>query len=81
MVAISIYYFVDDRIKYYYVYLFKSKDEAIEKFVLYETDVENQLNKTIKMIRSDRGGAYVTPIGEYCIQHGIRHKVILPYSP
>ena len=45
--------FVDDSTKYYYVYLLKSKDEAIEKFILYKNEVENQLNKKIKMIRSD----------------------------
>ena len=36
---------VDDSTKYCYVYLLKSKDEAIEKFVLYKNEVENQLNK------------------------------------
>ena len=45
--------FVDDNTKYYYVYLLKSKDEIIEKFVLYKNEVENQLNKKIKMLRSD----------------------------
>ena len=45
--------FVDDSTKYYYVYLLKSKDEAIEKFVLYKNKVENQLNKKIKVLRSD----------------------------
>ena len=45
--------FVDDSTKYSYVYLLKSKDEVIEKFVLYKTKVENQLNKKIKVIRSD----------------------------
>ena len=33
------------------------------------------------MIRSDHGGEYVTPIGDYCGQHGIRHEVTPPYSP
>ena len=45
--------FVDDSTKYCYVYLLKSKDEAIEKFVLYINEVENQLNKKIKVLRSD----------------------------
>ena len=45
--------FVDDSTKYRYVYLLKSKDKTIEKFVLYKTEVENQLNKKIKVIRSD----------------------------
>ena len=47
--------FVDDSTKYCYVYLLKSKDEAIEKFVLYKNEVENQLIKKINMLRSDRG--------------------------
>ncbi|GJR60008.1 retrovirus-related pol polyprotein from transposon TNT 1-94 [Tanacetum coccineum] len=37
--------FIDDCTKYCYVYLLKSKDEAIDKFVLYKTKVENQLAK------------------------------------
>ncbi|XP_062093734.1 uncharacterized protein LOC133799752 [Humulus lupulus] len=37
------------------------KDEAIEKCVLYKTDVDNQLNKKIKVLRSDRGGEYELP--------------------
>ena len=41
--------FVDDSTKYYYVYLLKSKDEVIEKFVLYKNEVENQFNKKIKV--------------------------------
>ena len=73
--------FVDDSTKYCYVYLLKSKDEAVEKFVFYKAEVENQLNKKIKVIRSDRGSEYVTPIGDYCGQHGIRHEVTPPYSP
>ena len=31
--------FIDDSTKYYYLYLLKSKDEAIEKFTLYKKDV------------------------------------------
>ncbi|XP_073119815.1 uncharacterized protein [Henckelia pumila] len=42
--------------KYCYVYLLKSKYEAIEKFVHYKSEVENQLSKKIKVLRSDRGG-------------------------
>ena len=45
--------FVDYSTKYCYVYLLKSKDKAIEKFVLYKNEVENQLNKKIKVLKSD----------------------------
>ena len=73
--------FVDNSTKYCYVYLLKSKDGALEKFILYKTEVENQLSGKIKMRMSDRGGEYVTPVGDYCAQHGIRHEVTPPYSP
>ena len=52
---------MDDSTKYCYVYLLKSKDEAIKKFVLYKNENENQLNKKIKLLRSDRGGEYELP--------------------
>ncbi|GKB68971.1 pol polyprotein [Tanacetum coccineum] len=66
---------------YCYVYLLKSKDEAIDKFVLYKTEVENQLGKKIKVVRSDRGGEYVAPFTELYAKHGIRHECHAPYSP
>ena len=50
--------FVDDSTKYCYVYLLKSKGEVIEKFALYKNRVENQLNKKIKVLRSDQGSEY-----------------------
>ncbi|GKB35736.1 retrovirus-related pol polyprotein from transposon TNT 1-94 [Tanacetum coccineum] len=73
--------FIDDCTKYCYVYLLKSKDEAIDKFVLYKTKVDNQLGKKIKVVRSDRGGEYVAPFAELCAKHGIRHEFTAPYSP
>src|SRR3954464_12252366 len=73
--------FIDDSTKYCYVYLLKSKDDAIEKFALYKIEVEDQLNRKIKMLRSDRGGEGVAPFGEFCAQHGIVHQVTALYSP
>ena len=73
--------FIDDCTKYCYVYLLKSKDEAIDKFKIYKEEVERQQTEKIKRIRSDRGGEYVEPFGELCSQHGIIHEVTAPYSP
>ena len=63
------------------MYLLKSKDEAIEKFVLFKHEVENQLNKKIKMLRSNRGGEYESPFVDVCAQHKIIHETTTPYSP
>ncbi|GJZ72331.1 retrovirus-related pol polyprotein from transposon TNT 1-94 [Tanacetum coccineum] len=73
--------FIDDCTKYCYVYLLKSKDEAIDKFVLYKTEVENQLGPKIKVVQSDKGGEYVSPFAEICAKHRIRHEFTAPYSP
>ncbi|GJS73377.1 pol polyprotein [Tanacetum coccineum] len=73
--------FIDDCTKYCYVYLLKSKDEAIDKFFLYKTDVENQLGRKIKVVRSDKGGEYMSPFANLCAEHGIRHEFTAPYSP
>ena len=73
--------FIDDSTKYCYVYLLKSKDETIDKFVLHKHEVENQLNKEIKVLRSDRGGEYESPFVDVCTQHGIIHETTTPYSP
>ncbi|GJR30558.1 retrotransposon protein, putative, ty1-copia subclass [Tanacetum coccineum] len=54
---------------------------TLKTIVLYKTEVENQLGKKIKVVRSDRGGEYVAPFAELCAKHGIRHEFTAPYSP
>ncbi|XP_028058652.1 uncharacterized protein LOC114262493, partial [Camellia sinensis] len=41
-------------------------DEALKTFIQYKNEVENQLGKKIKKLRSDRGGEYESPFGEFC---------------
>ena len=48
------------------MYLLKNKDETIKKFVLYKNEVENQLNKKINVLRSDRGGEYELSFIDVC---------------
>lgn len=43
--------------------------------------VENQLNKKIKVLRSNRGGEHELSFDEFCAQHGVIHQTIVPYSP
>ena len=43
--------------------------------------MENQLDRKIKVKRSDRGGEYEAPFGDFCSQHGIIHQTTAPYSP
>ena len=73
--------FIDDCTRYCYVYLLNSKDEAIDAFKQYKIEVENQLNKKIKMIRSDRGREYEFPFQEICLENGIIHQMTASYTP
>lgn len=50
--------FIDDCSRYTYVYLLKHKDEAFSAFKSYKAEVENQLDKKIKVLRSDKGAEY-----------------------
>ena len=54
--------------------MLRSKDEAYNMLLLYKAEVENQLNKKIKWVRSDRGVEYVL-INDYCEKEGIIHEV------
>ena len=52
--------FIDDFSRYAYVYLMKHKYEYFEKFKVFKNEVQNQLRKNIKTLRSDRGGEYLS---------------------
>lgn len=74
--------FIDDCSKFCYVYLMHTKDEALHMFKNYKAEVENQLDKKIKILRSDRGGEYESnEFSEFCSTHGIVHQTTAPYTP
>ena len=73
--------FIDNYTKYTRVYLLRNKDEAIDAFIKYKNEVENQLNKKIKRLGSDRGGEYESnPFNTFCEEHRIIHETTPPYS-
>ncbi|CAL2263011.1 unnamed protein product [Prunus armeniaca] len=50
--------FIDDFSRFCYLYLIQTKSSAFEVFKIFKTEVENQLELKIKVLRSDRGGEY-----------------------
>uniref|UniRef100_A0ACD5Z493 Uncharacterized protein n=1 Tax=Avena sativa TaxID=4498 RepID=A0ACD5Z493_AVESA len=74
--------FIDDYSRYGYVYLLRQKSEGFEMFKTFKAEVENQLNKKIKILRTDRGGEYTSGIlDDFCKEHGIVHQYTLAYTP
>ncbi|GJS40890.1 retrotransposon protein, putative, ty1-copia subclass [Tanacetum coccineum] len=70
--------FTDDFSRYSYVYLLKHKDEVFETFKVFQNEVENQLGKTIKLLRSDRGCEYM--IGGHNEPTNYKAALLVPES-
>ncbi|CAL1388160.1 unnamed protein product [Linum trigynum] len=74
--------FIDDCSDYCFVYLMKNKSEALDMFKVFVVEFENQCNRKIKRLRSDRGSEYDSnPFKEFYSSHGIIHETTAPYSP
>jgi transposase InsO family protein len=74
--------FIDDCTRFFYVYLLKTKDEVLNYFKTYKAEAENQLERKIKRLRSDRGGEYFfNAFDEFYVEHEIVHERTPPYSP
>ncbi|GJW13918.1 zinc finger, CCHC-type containing protein [Tanacetum coccineum] len=71
--------FIDDASRFCYVYLLHSKDEALDKFKVFKTEVELQQGPLIKRFRTDRGGEYMDTL--YIQFVGIIHETTVPYTP
>ena len=74
--------FKDDLSRYGYIYFMKHKSETFEKFKEFQSEVENQRNKKIKFLRSDRGGEYLSyEFGEHLKKCGILSQLTPSGTP
>ena len=64
--------FIDDFICYDHIYLIYHNSKALEYFRLYLSEIENQLDKKIKTLRTHRGRKYLSEqFKELCIDKKI----------
>jgi len=74
--------FIDDCSRFTYIYLLRTKDEAFGKFKKFKKMVENQKERQIKVLRSDRGGEYFSKeFSIFCEENRIIHQMTAPYTP
>ena len=74
--------FTDDYSRYGFIYLMQRKSETFSKFKEFHACVENQLGKTIKTFRSDRGGKFLdNEFTDYLLEHGIESQLSAPGNP
>ncbi|KAM2746929.1 hypothetical protein PS2_022463 [Malus domestica] len=74
--------FTDDHSRFGYVYLMKYKSESFERFKEFKNEVEKQTGKQIKILRSDRGGEYLSnEFLDYLKECGIISQWTPPGTP
>lgn len=63
-----------------HMHIFKSI-KMFNAFKIYKAKVENQLSKSIKFLRSDKGGAYFsTKFDAFCEEHDIIYECSTPLT-
>src|SRR6516165_5737465 len=74
--------FTDDHSRYGYVFLMRHKSEAFDKFKEFRHEVEKQTGKSIKILRSDRGGEYLSAeFQDHLRENGILSQWTPPGTP
>ena len=73
---------IDDYTRWSYVYVLKTKDQALDAFVKFKAKAENVTGEKIKTLRSDRGAEFIAgTFSEVCERAGIQRHFTAPYSP
>ena len=74
--------FTDDKSRYSWVYMLKTKDQVFEYFLEWKSLVEKATKKKVVTLRTDNGGEYTsTQFEEYLKAEGIRHELTVPKTP
>ena len=69
-----------------YLYLLRTKDEALDAFKVFKAEIEKQCEKQIKIVRSDRGGEYYGRYTENGQAPGLfakflqEHEIVVQYT-
>lgn len=73
---------IDDYSRKAWVYFLKEKSEAFNQFKIFKKQVETETGKSIKCLRTDRGGEYTShEFSNYCKEEGIRRQLTTAYTP
>ena len=74
--------FIDDYSRKTWVYFLKHKSNGFSCFQQFKALMENQSGHRIKILRTERGGEYVSnEFLNFCKTHGIQKKFTAWYTP
>ena len=73
---------IDDYSRYGYVYLLSHRYEALDIFKRFVVEVETQLERRVRILRTDRGREYLSDMfKEFCEEKGIQRQLTIPRTP
>ena len=72
--------FIDDFIKYTWLYPLKNKSDVLRIFMEFHPKAERQFSTKLISLQTDWGGEFHA-LQIYLKQHGISHRVSYPYTP
>ena len=73
--------FIDDYSRKTWIYFLKAKLEVFERFREFKTLVENQIERKIRVLRTNNAGEYTSnEFLEYCSVEGIKTEHIVPHT-
>ena len=74
--------FIDDHSRFWVVLPLRAKSDAFAAFKQFKAFAENQLKRTIKALRDDKGGEYMSrEMEQYCSNAGIHHQHTVRAEP
>ncbi|GKA38705.1 retrovirus-related pol polyprotein from transposon TNT 1-94, partial [Tanacetum coccineum] len=74
--------FIDDYSRICWVYFLTYKSEAFGFFKKFKAWAENQSNRKLKVLRTDRGGEFLSKeFSGFCDEHRIKRELTAPYTP
>ncbi|KAK4388426.1 Retrovirus-related Pol polyprotein from transposon TNT 1-94 [Sesamum angolense] len=74
--------FIDDYSRMTWVYFMREKSEVFKVFKKFKNLVEKQSDRSIKVLRSDRGKEYNnSEFDKFCEEDGIEHQTTVSYNP
>lgn len=80
----SLYYFllIDDHSRMCWVYFLSKKSQALQRFKAFKKLVELQSGKSIKVLRTDKGGEFCSnDFHSFCEEQGIQRELTAPHTP
>ena len=74
--------FVDEFTRHIWIYIIERKSEVFTQFKKFKLHAEKQSGCKLKKLRTDGGGEYMSAeFAKFCNEEGIKHEIIVPYTP